>query len=77
VAGGGGIRWKRASDGVSVVGEVDAGGGMAWIWILGRRKSEMGGKGAVRLGEKMGRGEGKCDLKTVHAGLKSSTFECT
>jgi hypothetical protein len=37
----------------------------------------MGGKGAVRLGEKMGRGEGKCDLKTVHAGLKSSTFERT
>jgi hypothetical protein len=38
---------------------------------------EMGGEGAIRLGEKMGKGEGKCDLKTVHAGLKSSMFERT
>jgi hypothetical protein len=27
---------------------------------------------------KMGEGGGgKCDLKAIHAGLKSSTFECT
>jgi hypothetical protein len=65
VAGGGWVRWRRAGGGVSVVGEVDAGGGWRWfevmsgVWMLGRGELAMGVYGwEKKMGER-----GRNDLK--------------
>jgi hypothetical protein len=78
VAGGAWVRWRRAGGGVSVVGEVDAGGGWRWVcvfWMFREVRDGGGVFGDCTVGRKMGEGKEKNDLKTVHAGLKPSTFE--
>jgi hypothetical protein len=55
------------------------GGGWRWVgWILDFREERGGGDGFRLYGwwEGNGEKEKKTDLKTVHAGLKPSTFEC-
>jgi hypothetical protein len=56
---------------------VVGGGGLDGFWILGRRRAEEMGFGCTAGGKEMGKREKKTDLKTVHAGLKRSTFDRT
>jgi hypothetical protein len=55
---------------------VVGGGGLDGFWILGRRGAEEMGFGCMAGGKEMGKRE-KTNLKTVHAGLKPSTFDRT
>jgi hypothetical protein len=51
---------------------------VGWVYLDFREERTGDGRGgAVRLAEEMKKRKRKCDLKTVHAGLKLSTFERT
>jgi hypothetical protein len=56
---------------------VVGGGGLDGFWILGRRGAEEMGFGCTAGGKEMGKRKKKTDLKTIHFGLKPSTFERT
>jgi hypothetical protein len=80
VASGGWVRWRKAGGGVSVVGEVDAGGGWRWVcvfWMFGEVRDGGEGRGLYGWLGKMGERGGKRDLKQVTQDLKPSTFERT
>jgi hypothetical protein len=56
---------------------VVGGSGLDGFWILGRRGAEEMGFGCTADGKEMGKRKKKTDLKTVHSGLKPSTFDRT
>jgi hypothetical protein len=63
--------WRRCLGG----GGGDGWRWVAWVWILGKRGTEEEVSGCMAGGKEMGKRGRESDLKPVHTGLKSSTFE--